>query len=530
MMQRLTIATPVVTTVATTIATTVAAGGLCLLLLACASSRSATSISEKTVATGGDRASGGAGAADSSGVASPASGAAAANQQTRGSSMNARVAMGVQTSSPISDHAQVVIDDGAGGTYVGHVVQRSGRTTLNTRPGDRRLVMEGGEGAYLSHYDASYQRVIRVILEQIHFVDAIARNPTTGDLFIAGQQHFYPKAIKRAKLRVLHYGADGLERTTRLDKKLLARLPRRVLEHRVEDMVIDAQGNLYLGITLVRRRKRKEKGGRQDVGEMVLAKMTAAGKIRWYEKLSTQYNQGGGYYAGSSEIAALALSPDGQLIVIGHSGNHIDKDNPNRGSLDVFVQAIAPDSGRKLWTRTFGTAERDVARDLAIAADGTLIVVGNTAGQLFAQPRGEDDAVIMALDKQGEPRWSEQLGTGKTDRFHSVTISGKGAILVAGETAGQLALDRPETDGKSSAIDVLVAGYTPDGVRAWMFQAGTATNDYPAGIAASSEGGAHLLFDTQGSFQGMGTPRSVGQAGGGSQLPHKDMVLLRLRD
>lgn len=501
---------------------------LALAWLACGSSQPRSG-AERTVEQGqntadSDSSRSGARAAVGSGSSSSDG---ASQSRTRRASVNVRIAMGVQTSSPISDHAQVVIDDGAGGAFIGHLVRRDTDRPKNTRPGDRRLVMEGAEGAYLSHYDPNYQRIARVILEDIHHVDAIAIDPNTGDLLIAGQEHFYPKSVLRTKLRILGYRRNGSKKSAQIGDRLRKRLPRRALGHRIEDMIVDQRGDIYVAVTVVRRRKKRERTGRGDVTEMALARLGPDGKaVKWYSPLTSKFSQNGGEYAGKSEIAALALSPDGTLIAVGHSGGDIDPKTPNRGSLDIFVHAVAPDSGELSWTRTFGTEKRDVARDLAIAADGTLVVVGNSSGQLFANPNGDDDAFIMALDKAGNPRWSEQLGTGQTDRFHAVVVTGTGAIVTIGETDGQLALERPASTSDDPQMDVLIAGYSPAGVRSWMFQAGTAVNDYPADIAASSQGGAHVLFDTPGSLQGAGPA----QSGPPNQTAHKDMVLLRIRD
>ena len=501
-----------------------------LFLFACGGGQSSSSRTELTVEKQNSDARDGAaegGGASRSG--SRADGGRAGVGSERGSSVNARVAMGVQTSSPISDDAQVVIDDGNGGAYLGHLVQRGDQNVPNTRPGDRRLVMEGGEGAYLSHFDASYQRVARVILEDLHSVDAIARHPATGELFIAGQEHFFPRSGKRSKLRLLHYRADGSKKSARLDKQLLARLPRRALGHRIEDLLVDAAGDLYLAMTVFRKRQKKERGGTGPVAEMYLCKMSTEGRIRWFAQLRTSDNWVGGEDAGHSQIAALAMSPGGQLVAAGSTGDHMDKNNQNRGGLDIFVVGLAADSGAPLWTQTFGTPGRDVAHDLTIAGDGTLIVVGSTTGQLFAAPRGADDAFILALDPQGAHRWSEQIGADRDDRFYTVTVTGTGAIIAVGETTGKLALERPATDTDSSGVDVLVAGYSPQGVRSWMLQLGTAVDDYPAGIAAASAGGAHLLFDTKGSFQG--NPKDpTGAAAATPETPSKDLVLLRVRD
>ena len=367
------------------------------LVLACGGKKPADNA---TGPTGGDdrgsdsggQQSGANSTANGNGAGASSTGTGGANGQRASSSANARIALGVQAGSPLGDHAHVVIDDGSGGAYVGHLVRRDRKDVVNTRPGDRRLVLEGAEGAYISHYGADYHRQTRFILEDIHFIDAIARHPGSGDLFIAAEEHYYPRKQKQTRLRLLHYTRDGVKRSHDLDKKLLTKLPKRPQQHRIADLTIDDTGDLYAAVEVTRRSRKRGRAG--DV-ELAVARISTTGAIRWYQRIAAKGER------SQDGLTAIALTPTGQVVVAGHTGGTLAGAEASRGDLDLFVQVYDGDSGKLQWTSTHGTDKREQAHDVAVAADGSIVLVGSTAGQLFGAPRGDDDALILTVGKDG---------------------------------------------------------------------------------------------------------------------------------
>jgi len=74
---------------------------------------------------------------------------------------------------------------------------------------------------------------------------------------------------------------------------------------------------------------------------------------------------------------------------------------------------------------------------LARAADGTLWVVGATAGALFGPSAGGFDAFAARLDASGRPQTGWQTGTPARDEALALALTPEG-VLVAGLSYGDL--------------------------------------------------------------------------------------------
>jgi hypothetical protein len=94
----------------------------------------------------------------------------------------------------------------------------------------------------------------------------------------------------------------------------------------------------------------------------------------------------------SGRGAGIVLLPDGDIAIAGDAR----KDERR----EVLVARLAPD-GEPRWQQTFREGEEDVARGLAAAPDGGLIVVGST----LPGRGGGTQACVRRLDGDGELAW-----------------------------------------------------------------------------------------------------------------------------
>ena len=147
------------------------------------------------------------------------------------------------------------------------------------------------------------------------------------------------------------------------------------------------------------------------------------------------------------EARALAIEPDGQLVVAGVSGTGPSRDfalvryNMD-GSLDQTFGA-----GGKVNTDFSGGS--DAAWALVIQKpDGKIVVAGESSGD-FALARYEPDGT---LDSQFGAGGRITIDLGRDDRANAVALQSDGKIVVAGVADGlDFALVRYGTDG---ALDV----------------------------------------------------------------------------
>jgi hypothetical protein len=111
------------------------------------------------------------------------------------------------------------------------------------------------------------------------------------------------------------------------------------------------------------------------------------------------------------------------------------KDQTDRGSNDAYARLLAANDGSTVWTRQFGTADRDVSYG-ATLADGVLYAIGTTGGSFGDQEVGEGDVFVQAMDPAtGARTWTHQFGTAEPDTGSAGWV-GEGAIYVVGFTRG----------------------------------------------------------------------------------------------
>lgn len=112
----------------------------------------------------------------------------------------------------------------------------------------------------------------------------------------------------------------------------------------------------------------------------------------------------------------------------------------NAGGTDAFVTGFDP-TGRLIWAIQIGSAQDDSAA--AVAVDGTTVLMaGTTSGSLDttnAPPAGGTDGFLAGVDSlTGHVRWITQFGTPDNEVVHSVTTTGDGLAVVAGQTTGAM--------------------------------------------------------------------------------------------
>lgn len=170
----------------------------------------------------------------------------------------------------------------------------------------------------------------------------------------------------------------------------------------------------------------------------------------------------------------------------------------NLGNADVFVRAYDP-LGNVRWTRQFGTAARDGVFGMAAASDG-VYVVGETTGALPGQTNaGLEDFYIRKYDFDGNELWTRQFGTDERDMMYGgsnrhVAVDGSG-VYVSG-TVGDRDFGGPHLGG----LDVIARKYSHSGVEQWTIQFGTADTDYDGGGVSAYAGGIYVGGFSWGTF------------------------------
>lgn len=130
---------------------------------------------------------------------------------------------------------------------------------------------------------------------------------------------------------------------------------------------------------------------------------------------------------------AVVLDDAGDAYVLGYT--------VEQGDHDILVVKVDGE-GQIAWSRQIGGSELDLANDLAIDADGGLLLVGRTlspdfpvANALQTEKNGPSDAILLRLDaSDGSIVQSTYLGGSRNDAINDVAVGADGAIYLAGYT------------------------------------------------------------------------------------------------
>ena len=128
-------------------------------------------------------------------------------------------------------------------------------------------------------------------------------------------------------------------------------------------------------------------GGNAGLSDLVLAKISSAGRLEWARQSGT---------SGDERSYSVAVDGEGSAYVAGRTTGSFPG-YTNAGLFDLFV-AKYDGTGALLWTKQMGTAEDDEADAVAVAAaTGDVYVAGYTRGSLANPGAGGSDAFLAKL-------------------------------------------------------------------------------------------------------------------------------------
>jgi hypothetical protein len=218
---------------------------------------------------------------------------------------------------------------------------------------------------------------------------------------------------------------------------------------------------------------------------------------------------------GDDEAVALALTPEGDLVVAGttHSPDFPTTRNAHdrtfSGGMDAWVARISA-SGTLQWSTLLGGKEEDELADLALSTVGVVTVTGTTRSLDFARaepgsvrsPTGRRDVFVARLDARGENLlFATRLGGSQDDHARALAVDADGACYVAGRTDSH---DFPTTlaavDRTKSSLDAFVLKLSGGGRSlVWSTFLGGSGQDEALGLALDGKRRALVVGWTQSS-------------------------------
>jgi hypothetical protein len=144
-------------------------------------------------------------------------------------------------------------------------------------------------------------------------------------------------------------------------------------------------------------------------------------------------------------------------------------------------------------------------RSIAVGKDGTTYAAGWFPRRLeiLAEKapdtlvsRGGADAFVLAVDRDGKPRWLRQIGGPLADNALAITASSDGGCWVVGSFSGTMRGEPADAASLSSAggSDAYVARFDADGSLRTLRAIGGPGNEEPIAFALAPDGAPYLLM------------------------------------
>ncbi|MCA9579009.1 MAG: hypothetical protein H6726_03410 [Sandaracinaceae bacterium] len=222
-------------------------------------------------------------------------------------------------------------------------------------------------------------------------------------------------------------------------------------------------------------------------GDGFVRKYDAAGTELWTRQFGTP---------DGDVIESVSVGADGSVLVAGGTSG-ILSGQAGLGAFDAFVRKYDA-AGTELWTRQFGTANGDSAESVSVGADGSVLVAGSTFGTFTGQTSaGSWDAFVRKYDAAGTELWTRQFGTASDEHASSVSVAADGSVLVAGDTLGTL-------PGQATAggQDAFVRKYDAAGTEVWTRQFGGASYDLALSVSVGGDDSVLVAGQTGGTLPG----------------------------
>lgn len=194
-------------------------------------------------------------------------------------------------------------------------------------------------------------------------------------------------------------------------------------------------------------------------------------------------------YGGSGYDRALCLfqSPEGELYAGGESASRNgDCSDLPRGGLDSWLLRLSS-QGRLLWEKRFGGSGNEKINRIFLRPDGQLLLVhsSDSRDKDIRQPLGRKDVWITRHDGRGELVWQGSYGGEDHDEMHDATLDSLGMLTLAGTSfsrGGHISIQRGEGDGWLMKL-------APDGSLLWSATYGGPRGEGFSSLAPTYDGG-----------------------------------------
>lgn len=168
--------------------------------------------------------------------------------------------------------------------------------------------------------------------------------------------------------------------------------------------------------------------------DVLVGQIDRDGSYAWFERRKTSWRD---------HAFAVALDAEDRVYVAGEA-------SPADGTsedADAFVNQLNADAS-EAWSTHFGSYGRDAVYTLAFDRAGNVLSAGETPS-VTSQTTGYENAFVRALDRNGEVLWTKVFGSSERDYIHDMAVDEAGVVHVVGTTYGAIS---GESHGQKDAF------------------------------------------------------------------------------
>jgi hypothetical protein len=158
----------------------------------------------------------------------------------------------------------------------------------------------------------------------------------------------------------------------------------------------------------------------------------------WIIKISTEGTLLWEKSFGGSEIdeaKAITRTNDGNFIIVGDTRSADKNVSKNNGAADIWVLKVSSE-GNILWEKTIGGTNFDAARAIYKTQDNGFLIAGSSRSlDNDFENKGQNDALILKIDKNGNLLWQKIFGGSEIDFLYDAVELNNKTIIAVGESS-----------------------------------------------------------------------------------------------
>ncbi len=204
---------------------------------------------------------------------------------------------------------------------------------------------------------------------------------------------------------------------------------------------------------------------------------------------------------GQDQVAAVAVGPDGSIVISGRFSGDVDFGGGplSGGSGAMFLVKLDAD-GAHVFSKVFPGGDPG---DVAVDAAGNILLAGSFVGSIDfgigALASALARAFVVKLDGLGNALWQRAIGgeAGATSAIRAVAVNAQNDVFVAGGFTGNLSIEQSQF-AEAGNGDVFVVRLNAAGGTQFARAFGDAAPEVVADVAAAKDGS----FAVAGHFAG----------------------------